>query len=193
MARVLQIRRGSSAQNNNFTGMPGEITFDTDTKTLRVHDGVLLGGYPLARADQVTSGDGASGGAFDINSVPDEFWAAKIAQFAAAPITSITHDPVPVRATAYVDYIFDTDKTPFHVGCALVCQTPDAGYSVGDSVRAFGFGSRCAPAPNVFRDASGLHVRMMIGSQTPWVAHHDTGVATNITAGRWSIQFRLYC
>ncbi len=43
MARVLQIRRGTTAQNDNFTGLSGELSFDTETKTLRVHDGTRLG------------------------------------------------------------------------------------------------------------------------------------------------------
>jgi len=193
MARVLQIRRGTTAQNDNFTGLPGELSFDTEAKTLRVHDGEMLGGYALARQDDVTSGGGTGTSDFDINSVPDDFWANMVARFSPAPFSIMSNPPVPVRATAYVDYIFDTDKIPFYVDASLVCQTPDAGYAIGDVVRAFGFGAYPAPAPNVFRDASGLHVRMMIGGQTPWVCHRDTGVATNITAGRWNIQFRLYC
>lgn len=44
MTRVLQLRRGTTAQNNNFTGLPGEITFDMDAKTVRIHDGETLGG-----------------------------------------------------------------------------------------------------------------------------------------------------
>ena len=32
-----------------FTGALGEITFDTDLKTLRAHDGAQLGGYILLR------------------------------------------------------------------------------------------------------------------------------------------------
>ena len=45
MTRVLQIRRGTTEQNDNFTGMIGEITMDTDAKTLRVHDGETQGGF----------------------------------------------------------------------------------------------------------------------------------------------------
>ena len=53
MTRILQIRRGSSAQNDNFTGLSGEITFDTTNKTLRVHDGETLGGAILAKLSDV--------------------------------------------------------------------------------------------------------------------------------------------
>ena len=50
MARQVQLRRGTTAENNNFTGAIGEVTIDTDTNTLRVHDGITPGGTPLARA-----------------------------------------------------------------------------------------------------------------------------------------------
>ena len=79
------------------------------------------------------------------------------------------------------------------VRASLVCKTPDAGYAVGDEVASFGFGQYTAPAPNVVRDASGLHVRIMIGSQHPWVCHRDTGVATPIADGAWNLLLRLYC
>ena len=44
MSRQIQIRRGTSAEHNNFTGAIGEITMDTTNNTLRVHDGVTPGG-----------------------------------------------------------------------------------------------------------------------------------------------------
>ena len=46
MTRILQIRRGTAAENDNFTGMTGEITMDTTNKTVRIHDGETLGGLP---------------------------------------------------------------------------------------------------------------------------------------------------
>lgn len=53
MARQIQIRRGTTLENDNFTGAIGEITMDTDAKTLRVHDGETVGGVPLARASDI--------------------------------------------------------------------------------------------------------------------------------------------
>ena len=44
MAIQLQIRRGTTAQNDAFTGANGEITVNTDNGRLRVHDGVTAGG-----------------------------------------------------------------------------------------------------------------------------------------------------
>jgi hypothetical protein len=47
MPTVLQLRRGSTAQNNTFTGAVGELSIDTDKDTLRVHDGSTAGGSEI--------------------------------------------------------------------------------------------------------------------------------------------------
>jgi len=51
MATQLQIRRGTTAQMNAFTGAEGELAVNTTTDTLHVHDGATAGGKALARAD----------------------------------------------------------------------------------------------------------------------------------------------
>lgn len=48
MSRQIQLRRGTAAQHETFTGADGEVTVDTTNKTLRVHDGATPGGTPLA-------------------------------------------------------------------------------------------------------------------------------------------------
>lgn len=45
MAKQLQLRRGTTVQNDAFTGAIGELTMDTDKNQLRVHDGVTRGGH----------------------------------------------------------------------------------------------------------------------------------------------------
>lgn len=49
--RKLKVKRGTTSENDEYTGVCGEITMDTDTKTLRIHDGATTGGIALARAD----------------------------------------------------------------------------------------------------------------------------------------------
>ena len=49
----LQIKRGDKSSNDQYTGLSGEITMDTDTKTLRVHDGETVGGTTLARTSDI--------------------------------------------------------------------------------------------------------------------------------------------
>ena len=48
MATQVQYRRGTSTENNAFTGAVGEITVDTTAKTLRIHDGSTAGGSNIA-------------------------------------------------------------------------------------------------------------------------------------------------
>ena len=51
MPTVVQFRRGTTAQNDAFTGAVGEISVDTDKDTLRVHDGATAGGFELLTAN----------------------------------------------------------------------------------------------------------------------------------------------
>jgi hypothetical protein len=52
MPTVVQFRRGSTAQNNAFTGAAGELSVDTTLGTIRVHNGIA-GGNTLASIDAV--------------------------------------------------------------------------------------------------------------------------------------------
>lgn len=51
MATRVRLRRGTTAQTAAFTGVEGEITVDTDKKSVVVHDGSTAGGHDLLRAD----------------------------------------------------------------------------------------------------------------------------------------------
>ena len=48
MAIQIQLRQGTTTEHNTFTGAVGELTYDTENKTLRVHDGSTVGGTSLA-------------------------------------------------------------------------------------------------------------------------------------------------
>lgn len=50
MATQVQLRRGTTTEHSSFTGASGEVTVDTTKKTLVVHDGVTVGGNPVATA-----------------------------------------------------------------------------------------------------------------------------------------------
>ena len=54
MATQVQIRRGTTVSHSSFTGAIAELTFDTDLKTVRAHDGTVAGGIVLAKASDVT-------------------------------------------------------------------------------------------------------------------------------------------
>ncbi len=52
-ATQVQHRYGSTAMHASLTGIQGEFTFNTDTKRLHVHDGLTVGGLPVAFASEV--------------------------------------------------------------------------------------------------------------------------------------------
>ena len=57
MATQVQLRRGTEAENNEFTGAEGEITIDTTNDSIRVHDGIKKGGYRVMKGnDPITPG-----------------------------------------------------------------------------------------------------------------------------------------
>lgn len=55
MAKTLQLRRGTTAQNDAFTGAVGEISVDTTKKTLRLHDGSTKGGKEIIGKSDLAS------------------------------------------------------------------------------------------------------------------------------------------
>ncbi|MDR2412692.1 MAG: hypothetical protein LBD50_00580 [Rickettsiales bacterium] len=194
MTRILQIRRGTSAQNNNFTGLPGELSFDTQDKILRVHDGQTLGGFALARADQIPAGGGGGAGSdFDISSVPAEFWQGIIAAYAPARMQVMLSGLSAIGNVSYIEYVLNLSAPAKFAQCFLVCQTPEAGYSIGDVVAAFGIGARANPLPNTFSDSDGLHVRLMVGGENFWVSHKTDGATAQITNSKWKARFAVYC
>ena len=44
MAKQVQLRRGDASEHETFTGAIGELTYVSDDKTLRIHDGSTAGG-----------------------------------------------------------------------------------------------------------------------------------------------------
>ena len=51
MATQVQFRRGTTGQHSAFTGAVGEVTVDTEKKTVCIHDATQVGGFPLLRED----------------------------------------------------------------------------------------------------------------------------------------------
>ena len=66
MATALQLRRGTTAQNNSFTGAAGELSYDTATEGLIVHDGSTAGGFEIVPSGSIIAFGGAA--------APDAGW-----------------------------------------------------------------------------------------------------------------------
>lgn len=71
MATQVQFRRGTTAQNDSFTGAVGELSVDTDVKTIRIHDGSTAGGFSIARSDLSNVSNVGVLTATDFNSTSD--------------------------------------------------------------------------------------------------------------------------
>ena len=184
MTRILQIRRGTSAQNDNFTGMSGEITFDTTNKTVRVHDGETLGGFTLAKFSDVENV------VFDINDVSPVFWTEL---FDTYQKTSIQKYETQTQTISSESVFIDTTTTFGTIPCVcnavLVCINPDCSYSINDEVTAFGIGVFDTPKINTYIKNNLMHIRMFTAGQTFWVCNKDTGEKTNITPENWKLKF----
>ena len=189
MTRILQIRRGTAAQNDNFTGLAGEITMDTTNKTVRIHDGTTLGGFALARQTD----DNPSSEPFDINSVSSEFWTQLFATYQTdKSINSLTSTDMPILTVPYYDYTFSCQKAPIFAKAFLVCQTPEAGYSINEEVCAFGIGDYAYPHLNTYISNDEVHARLFTYNQSFWVFHKTDGSKTNITANKWKLKMTIY-
>ena len=66
MATALQLRRGTTAQNNAFTGAVGELSVDTATEALILHDGSTAGGFEIIPSGSII--------AFGGSAAPDAGW-----------------------------------------------------------------------------------------------------------------------
>lgn len=60
MPTQLQFRRGTTSQNDAFTGAVGEITIDTDTDAIILHDGSAAGGIEIVPAGTIVAFGAAS-------------------------------------------------------------------------------------------------------------------------------------
>lgn len=47
MAKVVQLRKGTTEQHSTFIGALGELTMDTSRNTLKLHDNATTGGHEI--------------------------------------------------------------------------------------------------------------------------------------------------
>ena len=192
MTRILQIRRGTSAQNDNFTGLSGEITMDTTNKTVRIHDGETLGGFALARADEIAPNHEIE--SFDINMVSADFWQELFSTYQTNAIKSKDSTIMQVinNATFFEDSFSDLTELPLFARATLICQQDDAGYTAGDETNAFGIGDYAAPLIHTYIEDFVLHARLFSGGQAFWAPHKSTGIKTNLTENKWKLKITVY-
>lgn len=134
MAIQIQLRQGTTTEHNTFTGAVGEVTVDTTKDVPVVHDGVTVGGFPVAskaNADGTISlikKDGTSAGTINADGLfNNTLTSTNTNQALTAAQGKVLNDQafgvgqswVNVRSTRLVNTIYtnDTDK-PISVSIA---------------------------------------------------------------------------
>ena len=188
MTRILQIRRGTSAQNDNFTGLSGEITMDTTNKTIRIHDGETLGGIQLARKDEIPESESS----FDINSVEPSFWTALFATYQTGNLQRQESAALTIYLDNYFDFMTNLSQLPLFSEVVLVCQSDDAGYSADEQVKIFGIGDYLCPGVHSYINSGHVFLRLFINEKPFWVFHKTSASKTTIDTAKWKIKFIVY-
>jgi len=68
MPTILKFRRGTTTQNNAYTGAAGELSIDTSLNQIRVHDGSTAGGTTVGAGGEVIDDTTPQlGGNLDVN------------------------------------------------------------------------------------------------------------------------------
>jgi hypothetical protein len=175
MATQVQLRRGTTAENDAFTGAQGELTFDTNNKEVRVHDGATNGGFPLAKEAGATFGNTNVTGDFSFaDNAKAIFGAGSDLQIYHDGFNSVIHDAgtgvLKLRATDFrlsnadntKDYLAANDGAAVNISYngAVKLATTATGVDVTGTVTADGL--------TVDGDAT-------ISSGTPTLQLTDTG------------------
>jgi hypothetical protein len=132
----LQFRRGNTAQTSVFTGAIGEVTVDTDRKTLTVHDGVTVGGTYVATNIQLTSAYGKANAA-NVLAQASYNWANTVNVFAQSAFTQANT----ANTTAEAAYAWANSINTFAVGVAgsvyIANTTAESAYARANVINVF--------------------------------------------------------
>lgn len=163
MSKQWQLRRGTTADNEAFTGAVGEVSYDTELKRVRIHDGSTQGGFQIANMDDVY-----------INS-------------ASTNLINVGSN------IGVYDYSFPgVSSLPLWGRATLVCQTAEAGYAIGEETSAFGIGDYTSPLLYTYVFEGVARARLFVGGQAFWIPNKENGVKTNITNANWKLKLTIF-
>ena len=148
MATALQLRRGTTAQNNAFTGAVGELSIDTQTEALIVHDGSTAGGFEVVPSGSIIAFGGAA--------APDAGWLL----CAGADVSRTTY----ARLFAAIGTLYGTGNGSSTFGLPDLRDRVPMGKGSNNSTLGAEVGS--AAASSVITNATGVTGTGTTGSTT---------------------------
>ena len=175
MAVQVQLRRGTSSQNDSFTGVEGEITVDTTNQTLRVHDGSTAGGHTLSPLTDGDKGDitvSSNGTTWNIDA--GVVGTSEIAD-SAVTTAKIADDAVTAAKLA------DTAVTAGSYTAADI--TVDAQGRITAAANGSGGGGGGASAINDLSDAKTANSGALIGIGTGALENNTSATSTSLAIG----------
>lgn len=188
MSIKLQIRRGSNAENNSFTGAVGELTMDTDKKELRIHDGSTQGGRIIGKT---------------IEKAPRRFIVAQSqtqlkikagvvlllgttvyqtnSDYVFSPASNLDSGSTLTAGKDYYVYIATNDNSTIDVVCSLSASAP-SGYTTYK--RIGGFHTLCVSVGTISGHTLSGFVAGNILPESVWcLNHHALCLSKNNNAG----------
>ena len=126
MPTQVQFRRGTTAQNNSFTGAAGEISVNSSNNTIRVHDGATAGGFELAKRGNVSTL--TSGTSAELAAVISDETGSGALVFATSPtlVTPILGTPQSVTLTNGTGLPISSGVSGLGTGIATFLATPSS-------------------------------------------------------------------
>lgn len=110
MPKILRLRRGTTSEIASLIGAEGELIVDTTKDTITVHDGVTAGGYPLARASDITNATGTG----NVNSVNSGYTDNSITRYDGTSGTNIQNSLVTISDTGAIIAPQASSVIPFY-------------------------------------------------------------------------------
>lgn len=124
MSKSVRLRRGSTLDHQQFVGAEGEITVDTTLDTLRIHDGITLGGFPLLNStknSQVTADEFVANKILYKNSYATQASFPDATQYPGMLAFSQADQKAYIsNGTAWVSFTQPSDLTNFVTGSSIV-------------------------------------------------------------------------
>lgn len=166
--KQVQLRRGTTAENDAFTGADGEVTYDVQQHRLRTHDGITPGGFAHALLSaNIFTGDQSIAGNILFNTDGSASFGTNTLQISTAGTVLLPDGTAGVPSLAFVSdsntglYSFAVDQLGIATGGSARAVFTNEGLWLGASdIRFSSFGFFSDPNVILFGDSGHLGLRL---------------------------------